>query len=159
MHFGVFSNLLYGGPGTDVCIWDFDTLVDCDERQPRLAAPRAALLPSARVPPPSSRDLMHLHHDATTLSGHPVQRGISHDVHGRVVTGDMGVGSLTALEEVHAMLFSHLAALLHREEDGATMVEYGLMVALIAVVALVAVTALGGSVRDIFSSVAGVLTP
>ncbi len=45
-----------------------------------------------------------------------------------------------------------------RREDGATMVEYGLMVALIAVVALVAVTALGGSVRDIFSSVAGSLT-
>jgi pilus assembly protein Flp/PilA len=46
-----------------------------------------------------------------------------------------------------------------RREDGATMVEYGLMVALIAVVALVAVTALGGSVRDIFSSVAGSLVP
>jgi pilus assembly protein Flp/PilA len=57
------------------------------------------------------------------------------------------------------MLFRHLAFLLQRDEEGATMVEYGLMVALIAVVALVAVTALGGSVRDIFSSVAGVLTP
>ena len=44
-------------------------------------------------------------------------------------------------------------------EEGATMVEYGLMVALIAVVALLAVTALGGSVRDIFQNVADTLTP
>ena len=57
------------------------------------------------------------------------------------------------------MLFRHLAHLLKRDEEGATMVEYGLMVALIAVVALVAVTALGGSVRDIFQSVANTLTP
>lgn len=51
---------------------------------------------------------------------------------------------------------------LHRlldREEGATMVEYGLMVALIAVVALLAVTALGGGVRDIFQNVADTLTP
>jgi pilus assembly protein Flp/PilA len=51
---------------------------------------------------------------------------------------------------------------LHRllaRDEGATMVEYGLMVALIAVVALLAVTALGGSVRDIFQNVADTLTP
>jgi pilus assembly protein Flp/PilA len=51
-----------------------------------------------------------------------------------------------------------LYALLNRDE-GATMVEYGLMVALIAIVALLAVTALGGSVRDVFTSIAGALTP
>lgn len=56
-------------------------------------------------------------------------------------------------------MIMQLLAALHNRDDGATMVEYGLMVALIAVVALVAVTALGGSVRDIFSSVAGSLTP
>ncbi|MDP2624301.1 MAG: Flp family type IVb pilin [Actinomycetota bacterium] len=44
-----------------------------------------------------------------------------------------------------------------RREDGATMVEYGLMVALIAVVALLAVTALGVSVRDIFQGIADAL--
>ena len=49
-------------------------------------------------------------------------------------------------------------ALLHRDE-GATMVEYGLMVALIAIVALLAVTALGGSVRDVFTSISGALIP
>lgn len=49
-----------------------------------------------------------------------------------------------------------MAALFHRD-DGATMVEYGLMVALIAVVALVAVTALGGSVSGVFQSIADTL--
>jgi pilus assembly protein Flp/PilA len=41
-----------------------------------------------------------------------------------------------------------------REEDGATMVEYGLMVALIAVVCIAAVTTLGTNLNTKFSSVA-----
>ena len=41
-----------------------------------------------------------------------------------------------------------------RKDEGATMVEYGLMVALIAVVALLAVTALGVNVAAKFQSVA-----
>ncbi len=48
---------------------------------------------------------------------------------------------------------------LFHKDEGATMVEYGLMVALIAIVALLAVTALGGSVRDIFTNIASALTP
>ena len=40
------------------------------------------------------------------------------------------------------------------EEDGATMVEYGLMVALIAVVCIAAVTTLGTNLNTKFSSVA-----
>jgi pilus assembly protein Flp/PilA len=40
-------------------------------------------------------------------------------------------------------------------EEGATMVEYGLMVALIAVVCLLAVTALGVSVQGVFNQIAG----
>jgi pilus assembly protein Flp/PilA len=40
------------------------------------------------------------------------------------------------------------------QEDGATMVEYGLMVALIAVVCLVAVTALGVNIAAIFQQIA-----
>lgn len=40
-----------------------------------------------------------------------------------------------------------------REEEGATMVEYGLMVALIAVACIVAVTALGGSLSGMFDNV------
>ena len=37
-------------------------------------------------------------------------------------------------------------------EEGATMVEYGLMVALIAVVAVAAVGTLGGTVKGVFNS-------
>jgi len=54
------------------------------------------------------------------------------------------------------MLRSYISALWRRDE-GATMVEYGLMVALIAIVALLAVTALGVSVNDIFCDIAGSL--
>lgn len=53
----------------------------------------------------------------------------------------------------------HLFGLLHRDEEGATMVEYGLMVALIAVVALAAVTLLGGNVTAMFQKIADALTP
>ncbi len=42
-----------------------------------------------------------------------------------------------------------------RDEDGATMVEYGLLVALIALVALVGVQALGTNIRSLFTTVAG----
>ncbi len=42
-----------------------------------------------------------------------------------------------------------------RDEEGATMVEYGLLVALIAMVALVAVTQLGKNLSTVFSTVAG----
>ena len=41
-----------------------------------------------------------------------------------------------------------------KEEDGATAVEYGLMVALIAVVIITAVGLLGTNLRDKFSAVA-----
>ena len=41
-----------------------------------------------------------------------------------------------------------------RDERGATAVEYGLMVALIAVVIIAAVTLLGGNLRDLFNDIA-----
>ena len=40
-----------------------------------------------------------------------------------------------------------------REERGATMVEYGIMVALIAVVVIVAIGPLGIAIRDMFAGV------
>jgi pilus assembly protein Flp/PilA len=40
-----------------------------------------------------------------------------------------------------------------KEEEGATMVEYGLMVGLIAVVCILAVTTLGTTIRDLFTDV------
>ena len=44
-----------------------------------------------------------------------------------------------------------------REEEGATMVEYGLMVALIAVVVMVAAGILGTGLNNLFSQVNGEL--
>ncbi|WP_346767669.1 Flp family type IVb pilin [Knoellia koreensis] len=41
-----------------------------------------------------------------------------------------------------------------RSEQGATAVEYGLMVALIAIVIIVAVTLLGGNLQNLFNTVA-----
>ena len=41
-----------------------------------------------------------------------------------------------------------------RDEEGATMVEYGLLVALIALVALGAIQTLGGNLNTMFGNVA-----
>ena len=49
------------------------------------------------------------------------------------------------------------AAILARDEQGASAVEYGLLVALIAVVIVGAVTALGTKLSDMFNSIAGSL--
>jgi pilus assembly protein Flp/PilA len=50
--------------------------------------------------------------------------------------------------------FSNAAAKVRRDEKGATAVEYGIMVALIAVVIIVAVTLLGGNLTAMFNDVA-----
>ena len=55
-------------------------------------------------------------------------------------------------------LMGYLYRLFTRDE-GATMVEYGLMVALIAVVALATVTLLGVNVTAMFQKIATALTP
>jgi pilus assembly protein Flp/PilA len=47
----------------------------------------------------------------------------------------------------------HRVATTLRKEDGATAVEYGLMVALIAVVIIAAVIALGGKLSNVFTDV------
>jgi pilus assembly protein Flp/PilA len=52
------------------------------------------------------------------------------------------------------MMLSIIHRLAH-DEEGATMVEYGLLVALIAMVALVGVTTLGTNLQTLFTSVAG----
>lgn len=46
---------------------------------------------------------------------------------------------------------------LEREEKGATAVEYGLMVGLIAVVIIGAVTLLGSNIKALFTNIAGSL--
>lgn len=50
-------------------------------------------------------------------------------------------------------LYTNLMTRLHSNEKGATAVEYGIMVGLIAVVIIVAVTLLGGSLNGMFQSV------
>ena len=57
---------------------------------------------------------------------------------------------LTAMSYV-----SSYATRLIRREEGATLVEYGLLVALIAVVCIAAITALGTGVSGMFQQVAG----
>ena len=42
-----------------------------------------------------------------------------------------------------------------RDDEGATMVEYGLLVALIAMVCLVAITTVGANLKIIFTNIAG----
>jgi len=44
-----------------------------------------------------------------------------------------------------------------RDEEGATMVEYGLMLALIAVVCITVITTLGQNLSSLFSNVANTL--
>ena len=44
-----------------------------------------------------------------------------------------------------------------RSEEGATMVEYGLMLALIAIICLIAVTLVGQNASTIFSNIANSL--
>jgi pilus assembly protein Flp/PilA len=48
---------------------------------------------------------------------------------------------------------------LTRKEEGATMVEYGLMVGLIAIVCIAAVTLVGTDLSALFSRISAALTP
>jgi pilus assembly protein Flp/PilA len=60
------------------------------------------------------------------------------------------------------MLQFHILQLLNRfrkDEEGATMVEYGIMVGLIACVCIAAVTALGTQVQAIFAAITAALVP
>jgi pilus assembly protein Flp/PilA len=50
-------------------------------------------------------------------------------------------------------LYTNLSVRLRSEEKGATAVEYGIMVALIAVVIIVAVSLLGTTLSDMFHNV------
>jgi pilus assembly protein Flp/PilA len=50
-------------------------------------------------------------------------------------------------------LYTNISARLHRDEKGATAVEYGIMVALIAVLIIAAVALLGEGMRDAFTQI------
>jgi pilus assembly protein Flp/PilA len=55
--------------------------------------------------------------------------------------------------KLYVAMQTQLAGLLNRDDRGATAVEYGLLVGLIALVIIVAVTALGGKLNTIFQNV------
>ena len=52
-------------------------------------------------------------------------------------------------------LQTYVSSVLNREDRGATAVEYGLMVALIAAVIITAVALIGTNLNTLFNSVAG----
>ena len=54
-------------------------------------------------------------------------------------------------------MLKHLVKFQNRDERGATAVEYGLMVALIAVAIIGTVTALGGGLNSLFTQITGSL--
>ena len=43
------------------------------------------------------------------------------------------------------------------DESGQTMIEYGLIVALISIVAILTLTTVGSNIKDVFNSIAGKL--
>jgi pilus assembly protein Flp/PilA len=55
-------------------------------------------------------------------------------------------------------LFLIARSMLRRKEEGATMVEYGLMVALVAVACIVAVKAMSTGIQGIFTNITTALT-
>ena len=63
------------------------------------------------------------------------------------------------MQKLYATMVSLVAVAQHRirEEKGATAVEYGLLVGLIAVAIIVAVTLLGGKLSDLFTTITGKL--
>ncbi|HVI35658.1 MAG TPA: Flp family type IVb pilin [Gaiellales bacterium] len=66
------------------------------------------------------------------------------------------------MQKAYATIVSLIAVAstrLEREEKGATAVEYGLMVGLIAVVIIAAVTLLGDNLKAMFNDIAGSVKP
>ena len=61
------------------------------------------------------------------------------------------------MQLVNDFISSIIVRITNRGEDGQTLVEYGLIVALISIAALAALTLVGTSVRDIFNYVGGIL--
>ncbi|MGI9603048.1 MAG: Flp family type IVb pilin [Acidimicrobiales bacterium] len=56
-----------------------------------------------------------------------------------------------------SLIIGHLTARLGNEERGASLVEYALLVALIAIVCIAAVTLLGGTVQEPYSELSSAL--
>jgi len=75
---------------------------------------------------------------------------------------DSAVEGARSEKEVNGMgigaLVRQLANLL-RDEEGQGMVEYGLIIALVAIVVIAVLTAMGGSIQGIFQQIVDTLSP
>ena len=61
------------------------------------------------------------------------------------------------MESIQLFLAWFMAGEEADDEQGQTMIEYGLIVALISIVAILTLTTVGGNIKDVFSSIAGKL--
>jgi pilus assembly protein Flp/PilA len=65
------------------------------------------------------------------------------------------------LQLLNNVILSMIAKLdssfVREDEEGQTMIEYGLIVALISIVAILTLTTVGGNIQDVFNSIAGKL--
>ena len=57
------------------------------------------------------------------------------------------------MSQIVQMYLLQLISRFRRDEEGAALVEYGMLVGLIAVVCIVAVTTLGKQISDVFSTI------
>jgi pilus assembly protein Flp/PilA len=65
--------------------------------------------------------------------------------------------SVAGVAEMFVSVLSKVAARFVRDQRGATMLEYGLLVGLVAIAAIVAVTAMGGALSSMFTDAANAL--
>jgi pilus assembly protein Flp/PilA len=64
---------------------------------------------------------------------------------------------IAGVAEMFSSVLSKVAARFVRDQRGATMLEYGLLVGLVAIAAIIAVTAMGGALSTMFSNAAAEL--
>jgi pilus assembly protein Flp/PilA len=84
---------------------------------------------------------------ATCVRGGKIQRVPLGIQEGNKKMMELFVNAFLTVRGLHSSLLERA-----KVERGASMVEYALLVGLIAIVAVVAVVALGGGIRDLFSS-------
>ena len=75
------------------------------------------------------------------------------------IFGRWRLASTFFIPKEHTMQIIHSIQKFARDEEGVTAIEYGLIAALIAVVIIISVTAVGGQLATIFTSIAAALTP
>jgi Flp pilus assembly pilin Flp len=59
---------------------------------------------------------------------------------------------MDSIQLIFVSLLSRVTGDLGDSEDGQTIIEYGLIIALISIVAILTLTTVGGNVKDVFSS-------